>query len=801
MPGMINANRDHGRTMSMSDYYDLKKAAKSIDKDYKNMEAHTPAMNKSTVEKNKEPFYDPSQSYEDALHDAKSRFGERQDMNENVFLWSDIQNVGSKTEKYKAFSNKDNKELQNYSARYTNHSARKRASASEKAKSRYEKYNIEMSHLSEMAEEIAALGDMNTPEAFKKVKEFFKQSLKALNKRESAMKASAEVKSTSKADERFRKAKITRMILAQKHKLAQKYLDKYKGVEVAREMEEFFQKQCDDLQEKLVWSFVAYKEAYIAARGSVNRVEFEEIAPVKDVVNVKNDTIGVQVTKEQIRKKFGNVGTNQWRKKIKKEQLKACKNENLNSIRTTLEEVSKQQGNKYENQLNKIGNLIGVDSDGELLKIHKAKGHSYSKNNEIVYRFDLFGTGGSVDMKVDDVGDCMVILHNSLNYKYASGHEDAERKAYFRWLKNIKKHESVINFNPEEEEEYTDEFRENQSNLIESNPKLVAEFVSYKYYGKNNEDQSLAEVNRGIRVKQAEHNVYKKPEEVIERPARELVTIQGCEYIFDGGKFRIEAVAEYMRELAKKRLTPVFEKWKNGTCKPKTIHFMMDGVSRGGVNVSLGAMAINGWVSEEYPQYLKYVKYDLIQRDPVPGPNFTSVKDSIRIDGVARSQELDENGYIRGTKYKPLSKKAANSTVFYTFHPNVGFLSPFFQPQRVYDANRIILSPFRHADDGKISGIFTDIMQSKGQSRPMLNNSNGEFYAGSGVSDLDDGVYILDEYSTLTKLNSYEDAVRVFDNALKDTKYSRRKNRILEVIKDWFIEHSGKQRGNIENGE
>lgn len=776
----------------MPKYFNLDKAAKSINKDYKYMQQHTPEMNQAISDRNQEPVYDPRQSVQDAYHDAEKKFGTSENANAKVFLWTEKQDVHKKTEKYEAFSHKDNQELQDYSARYTNHSARKRAGSSADAKAAYRKYNLKMQQLSEITEQLNSIEDINAPAALKNIKKFFKESMSALDLRGAAMKAAAEVKSTSKSDENFRKAKINRLILSQKIKLAEKYSARYTETP---ELAEYFQKQQDQLQDKMVLCLSDYESAYLNARGSVDQLTLEEIEPVQnEQIDVKNDTTSVNVQVHNITRRFGEPGSYQWKQKNFEH---ICKNSQLKSVRTALDEISHQHGDKYAQQLNMISDFGRSDTRIKTLKKHSSKGHSYSRNNETVFRFDLLGTGGAVNIKAASIPNRIQTFISLLNFEVLGGELGAERKEYLAWLKNVKHLESLADIDPYDDDLYYDaEFREAQYQFALKNKQLIADFLSYKIYGKNNEDPSLEHANRGIRVRQAERNVPENRRELREGQRRELISIQGCENMLGLGEFSIEAAAEHIKELAKVRLSEIFSSWQRGASHPHTIRFMLDGISRGGVNASLGAMSINGWVAEEYPQYLKYVKYDLIQREPVPGPTTATAKDSIRIGGTANGQELDKNGYIKGTKYRPLSKAATNSTVFYALHPDVGMGSPFFQPQRVYGANRIILSPFEHADDGAISGIFDKLLKSENKSRAMLNNSNGEFYAGSGVSDLDDGVYILDEYSTLTKINSYEDAVAILNKTRKDHIYSRRKARILEVVKDWFTEHSKEQ----ENG-
>ncbi len=806
----------------MPNYYNLNKSEDSIKKDYQYMENHTPAMNRVITENNPDPEYGYRQGFADAAYDAAKKFSDRISVNEKVFLWKDEKDSWTKTEKYNALADKNNAELRNYSDKYTNHSARKRAGSSADASKLYRNYSFRMQELSVMAEELKTLENANTLAAIKEVKNFYKKSMEALDIRESAMKAAAEVKSTSEADERFRKAKVTRIILAQKLRLSKKYYDRYKDNPETAELADYFKEQSQHIAGWMTGFQLEYKAAYLGARGSVDRIQFEEVRQAEQAANqanaenpagaeaqanaeaedehidVRNDVNWILVDTRELTRQFGEIGANDWKTTLRYRQVKVCANKKINSVRVALEEISAQQANKYNNQLSKINHLAPAGADDVEFKRHAKKGHSYSKNDETVFRFDLLGTGASVDLKEYDIGplvDQLLVMLNDKQPLVAA----YEVRSYFIWLKSVKDHESMRDVDLDNRATYTVEFRDSQYELARRNRNLILEYFSYKLMGNKNTDRELERVNRGIRVRPPERKATEANRTVKAGNSRELITIQGCETVFGSGDFGIDATAEHMRELARVRLEPIFANWANGTARPKTIRFMMDGISRGGVDASLGAMAINGWMAEKYPQYQKYIKYDIIQRDPVPGPTTATEKDAIRFGGAAKGQGLDVYGCIKGTKYKPLSKSSSNSTVFYCLHPNVP-LSSFFQPQKVYGANRIILSPFVHADDGKIPGAFDELLETTGKSRSMLNNSNGEFYAGSGVSDLDDGVYILDEYSTLTKIDSYEDVERIFNRVRNDKIYSRRKDRILEVVKAWFDEHRNEQGGNIENG-
>ena len=81
------------------------------------------------------------------------------------------------------------------------------------------------------------------------------------------------------------------------------------------------------------------------------------------------------------------------------------------------------------------------------------------------------------------------------------------------------------------------------------------------------------------------------------------------------------------------------------------------------------------------------------------------------------------------------------------------------------------------------------------------NAKTGEVYRGSGLSELPEGVYIMDETRTLIRLNSKEKALNMLKEVYKDTYkilgknaikskiQGSRKNRLKEVVEAWFSSH------------
>jgi hypothetical protein len=67
----------------------------------------------------------------------------------------------------------------------------------------------------------------------------------------------------------------------------------------------------------------------------------------------------------------------------------------------------------------------------------------------------------------------------------------------------------------------------------------------------------------------------------------------------------------------------------------------------------------------------------------------------------------------------------------------------------------------------------------------------GEVYCGTGISDLDSGVYVVDETNALIRLNSAEEAANVLERITKDTSFAQH-NRVdvmKNAVMSWFEQH------------
>ncbi len=621
---------------------------------------------------------------------AKEKFGSLESEN-GLILWDEENKnheyiehrdkISNRIDKYSMLAQSDNQEIKDYSARYTNHSARKRRGYANSAQKQY--YNYQKKY-----EELKRIKRTNDKKDAKTIKSFYKSSIELIDLRAKAMISGAQVKSTSSANEKFRITKINCEILGEKINLAEKYADQYAADAV---LSTYFIEQKNSYMTKLEKMRAEYEKQFYKTRG-------EGMINCTDVVRSPVNT-AKEIQREYV-------------PEIEEIEKKKTKNSSLRSVRDQVDSLKKAKYGTKEQIFQKIRRE-------NMIKLHNDYNNSFLLQGEKVIQFDIRGTQD----KIHDNGYNETEMHNEYGDKL-----------------------EVLN---------------NKEGIREK-----------KQYVEIN-DQTEVEVDK--------------------------IVVSGAG-LLNLGEFSIEDNCKSVLKIAQSKLIPIFQSWKEGGV-PKNLHFSMKGLSRGAVNTGLAAMTINGWVAENYPQYEKYIMYDVVQFDPVPGSTVRTEYDKIRYGGAANSnQELDKNGFIKGTKYKPLSKNNTNSTVFYSMHPDMGIGSPFLQPQCVLGANRIILHSSSHTDDYstvRLGGPMhiggpKEVLDNKDieKTEYFYNSSNGEYYSTEGVQELDEGVYILDEYDILTKVDNFEDAKKVLLGSRNDKLYSSRENRLLYTLKDWFANHS-----------
>lgn len=295
--------------------------------------------------------------------------------------------------------------------------------------------------------------------------------------------------------------------------------------------------------------------------------------------------------------------------------------------------------------------------------------------------------------------------------------------------------------------------------------------------------------------------------------------------VFNIGAYKIESLREYVLELGQnyiqKKLPACLE--FEETCKQMRetgyseaeineycaewkkiqnyvpINIILKGHSRGGVAMSHGAMMLQYWINENLPMLKDLIKFETTQYDPVPG-TIVGHDEKDEISLVGGSKEEREN--LAKKKMAPLNTDA-KTTVVYSLHTQHDV---FFTPQIVKGAKRIILSPLNH-DVG-----LGDVDISQGQKhragytyskKDTLGRAETEVYRGSGINELEEGVFVADEDGVLTKLKTPEEARKFFtsvylskDRKGKDGNKKKIRNwqldrhiAIVDAVSAWFANH------------
>ncbi len=255
------------------------------------------------------------------------------------------------------------------------------------------------------------------------------------------------------------------------------------------------------------------------------------------------------------------------------------------------------------------------------------------------------------------------------------------------------------------------------------------------------------------------------------------------------GDYSIESNVESFLQLAQGDLEPIFRKWDADGQPGEDISMLIRGHSRGGVASLIGPMKLQKWLNDNWPQYADKVKFEITQNDPVAGIT-SNWKEKGQVDIRGDEKELAKRGMA------PL--KNAETTVIYSLHTEHPV---FFRPQDVRGAKRVILAPFKHSvgmeqlDESQVR-VRRDSDGNEVERREKAHRTGytdlktGEVYRQTGLNELDTGFYILDQGNHLVKIDSYEQAEKIIDLAVKGTHLQwRRHSHIKDVAKAWFDEN------------
>lgn len=377
---------------------------------------------------------------------------------------------------------------------------------------------------------------------------------------------------------------------------------------------------------------------------------------------------------------------------------------------------------------------------------------------------------------------------------------EKNKKWTIHWWNRVKWFQKLPGFlRPESEEnirkhnEIIDTYRETPwGQKRKGNQKSKAEFIFEERYGINSTLPSLKD-KKLIRVKENDPLIGKDGMSV----RRVRYNMPGPQGTFLGmkagisnrGDYSIHNLSNYMLDAGKDFLEPIFKEWKELDDDPKKIHpvtVAMKGHSRGGVAVSHGAMKVQNWIKENYPDYAKYVKFETIQLDPVAGYGSDhGVKRNINLTEEKRE---DLQGEMKKRGMSSLGE-SANTTVIYSLHTEHDH---YFSPQVVDGAKRVILTTGKHSVNlENVDDTQKTKFLNKSHRQGYMDVSTGEMYRNSGLSELPEGIYIADEKNRLIRIPSAEAGQKILQEVLKDTSGQEgRHNRINEVMENWFKDHS-----------
>ena len=240
------------------------------------------------------------------------------------------------------------------------------------------------------------------------------------------------------------------------------------------------------------------------------------------------------------------------------------------------------------------------------------------------------------------------------------------------------------------------------------------------------------------------------------------------------GEYSIENTMSYTKNIATSYLEKLFEEWKKDPSKAHPINLNITGHSRGAVSAGKSVVLIDKWIKEYIKnnkgteQFADFVKFNLILRDPVPG--FLT---SLRHGSVDLSQV-----------------KNLNTTVFCSvLQEHYDWIFPL---QNVKGANKLIISTIDHSMDLASVDLSQKGIQEDGKAyrSGFYDAETGEFYRGSGLADLKDGVYLSDDKYNLIRITSISQLYGFID-AVHEGKsvQERRVKNIQKMATNWFLDN------------
>ncbi|MBE5923635.1 MAG: hypothetical protein E7271_04090 [Lachnospiraceae bacterium] len=243
------------------------------------------------------------------------------------------------------------------------------------------------------------------------------------------------------------------------------------------------------------------------------------------------------------------------------------------------------------------------------------------------------------------------------------------------------------------------------------------------------------------------------------------------------GKHSIENNRVYVRDFAKSHIEPLLQKWARGEEEPHDIQINITGHSRGSVASAESIIYINNWMKDyakkhpECQQFMSRVKFDMLVRDPVPG-----FGTSIRFG----SRDLRDIPNL-------------NATVFCTMGQEWPDFA--FPLEKIRGAKRIVIGTTEHGMD--LSRIDLSQMNKKddglSHQAGFYDAENGEYYRGSGIAEMPEGIYIADDRNNLVRITNYSQIGKIVSAVHEGASKGIQTGRvgvIHEMVRDWFVDNT-----------
>ena len=245
------------------------------------------------------------------------------------------------------------------------------------------------------------------------------------------------------------------------------------------------------------------------------------------------------------------------------------------------------------------------------------------------------------------------------------------------------------------------------------------------------------------------------------------------------GEYSIGNTTQNILEIGSAYLEGIFKRWqaedeawakeKNGddpALKRTMVDVMLRGHSRGGIGSVMGSMKLNDWLHKNWSKYADKVKFHLIQYDPVPGgPSDWGGYEKVDHAAKSHTVRFDKSAHsiknkVSDSDYLPLGENAETTTIY---SMNTQYQS-MFAAQEMRHAKRLIFTPFNHAVSLDVESTDDSQMDQEGEklhAMTFYDTATGKAYRQSGLNQLNEGVYVMDEKHNLVKLDSVQEYIRI----------------------------------------